>query len=625
MSGYTSIAAVHSLPTSSRDSISNIGSPEPEQLGSFVAERPSHKLVVILHADVVGSTALVQHDETVAHERIQDSFRRFSETIGAYGGVTHEIRGDALVAEFDRASDAVCAGIAFQADNSQVNAALEDDVRPEVRIGISMGEVVIADNTITGAGVVLAQRLEQLADPGGMCIQDAAYLSVPKRLPFDYKKLGERRVMGFDEPVRVYAVSLQPGGVIPEFETLVQPQAAALDLPEKPSIAVLPFTNMSGDPEQEYFSDGITEDIVTELSRFSELFVIARNSAAVFKGKQTNTKEIAKMLGVQYVVEGSVRKAANRIRITAQLIDAPVGGHVWADRYDRELEDIFQVQDEVVQAIVAVLPGRIANSGAELSRRKPPANLSAYDYLLRGNHALPRRVESSSKAIAMYRKAIDLDPQCAAAYAGIAVAEGFKIWEGTRYDEDPFTRAFENAREAVAIDDNDYRSHGVMGLIYCYGGEHALARRHLERAMSLNPNSAETIGFWAMVLAYSGEHEAAIEAYKRALRLDPFGQEAVYPEALAESYYMTKRYQEAIAVLKTMLDLPIHYAHQQIAMCYAQLGDMAASERYRKIYYDRIPENYDEIKFFESHMRMFLHQEDRDHWLDGYRKVGLDI
>ena len=250
----------------------------------------SRKLAVLLHTDIIGSTSLVQKNETLAHERIQDTFRQFSEIISNYGGIAHEIRGDALVAEFAKASDAVSASLTFQAANTTQNEQISDDIRPVLRIGIAMGEVVIADNTVTGEGIVLAQRLEQLAEPGSVCIQGAVYDTLPKRLSFEYENLGERKVKGFDEPVRVYEVSLRPGGVIPESESLAQPEAAALDLPEKPSIAVLPFTNMSGDPEQEYFSDGITEDIITSLSRTSNLLVVARHSTLVYKGKAIDIK-----------------------------------------------------------------------------------------------------------------------------------------------------------------------------------------------------------------------------------------------------------------------------------------------------------------------------------------------
>jgi adenylate cyclase len=367
-----------------------------------VTQTPVRKLAVLLHADVIGSTTLVQINETLAHERIQDTFRRFSQTISSYDGIAHEIRGDALVAEFARASDAVSASMAFQVANTTHNEQISDDIRPALRIGIAMGEVVVADNTVTGGGVVLAQRLEQLAEEGGTCIQGAAYETMPKRLPFDYKNLGEQHVKGFDEPARVYAVSLKPGGVIPEPQTMFRPETSAPDLPEKPSIAVLPFNNMSSDAEQEYFSDGITEDIITELSRFRSLFVIARNSSFTYKGQSVDIRKVGHELGVRYVLEGSVRRAGESVRITAQLIEAQSGSHCWAERYDRKLDDIFAVQEEVSRTIAATLLGRVEQDRLELAKMSRPENLAAHDYLLRGKKHLV--IGDNNNAISLSEK-----------------------------------------------------------------------------------------------------------------------------------------------------------------------------------------------------------------------------
>jgi len=342
-----------------------------------MAATPSRKLAVILHADVVGSTTLVQKDESLAHARIQAAFQRLAKTSEAYNGTAQEIRGDALVAEFSRASDAVCAALGFQAENADHNRKLPDNIRPELRVGVSLGEVVIGDGTITGAGVVLAQRLEQLAEPGGVVVQGSVSETVPIRLPFAFESLGEQILKGFEQPVRAFVVKLKSGEPLPAPESnadIVSQQSRPdegsgrpmFELPDKPSIAVLPFTNMSSDSEHEHFSDGITEDIITELSRFRELFVIASNSTFRFKGKDIDIAQIANRLGVQYMVEGSVRRSGKRVRITAQLVDALSGSEVWADRYDRDLDDIFVVQDEVVAAIAGALPGRVRH--AELER-----------------------------------------------------------------------------------------------------------------------------------------------------------------------------------------------------------------------------------------------------------------
>ncbi len=262
-------------------------------------DRLSGKLAVILHADVAGSTQLVQQDEQLAHERIQDAFRRFSETIAIYQGRVRELRGDALLADFERPSDAVTAALAFQADHSCYIEQLNDDIRPARRVGIAMGEVIIADSTVTGAGVILAQRGEQLSESGGVCITAAIHEGLPKRLPFDQADMGERQIKGFDETVRCYAVSLKPGRQIPKPEALAYPESAGSAVPDKPSIAVLPFDNMSGDSEQEYFADGISEDLITALSKIHWFFVIARNSSFTYKGQAVDVTRVADALGVR--------------------------------------------------------------------------------------------------------------------------------------------------------------------------------------------------------------------------------------------------------------------------------------------------------------------------------------
>jgi TolB-like protein/cytochrome c-type biogenesis protein CcmH/NrfG len=500
---------------------------------------------------------------------------------------------------------------------------LPDERRIRLRIGVNLGDIIVEGSDIYGDGVNVAARLEGLAKPGGICVSGTVFEHVNGKVGLDFADLGEQHVKNIDQPVRVYGVALDDRPDTNDGAGTITRPAAGLELPDKPSIAVLPFTNMSDDPEQEYFSDGITEDIITELSRFPELFVIARNSAFVFKGEAIDIKDAANKLGVRYVVEGSVRKAGKRVRITAQLIDAAAGGHIWADRYDRELVDIFEVQDDVVRAIVTVLPGRIADAKIEQSRRVPTENLSALDYLMRGNHLASKRGGNHDRAIAAYQKAIELDPKCAAAYAGIAFTESLKIWDVSTSDDDPIGRAYDNARKALAIDDNDYRAHGIMGLIYFERGEHEPARKHLERALTLNPNSTQIMGYWMLFIAYSGDPERAIETHYRAARLDPYNIDMLEPEALAEAYFMSKQYKKSIAVLETMLDR--HYAHQQIAMCYAQLGDTDAAAHHMELYREQMPETYDEKKLYESHMRLCQRKEDRDLWTEAYRKIGLDV
>jgi adenylate cyclase len=591
----------------------------------------SRKLAVILHADVVGSTSLVQKNETLAHERIQDTFRRFSETISSHNGSAHEIRGDALVAEFPKVSDAVSASLAFQAINAIHNEQLSDDLQPVLRIGIAMGEVVIADNTVTGEGVVLAQRLEQLAESGSVCIQGAAYDTLPKRLPFEYENLGEQQIKGFDEPVKVYSVSLRPGSVIPETESLAQPELEALEFSEKPSIAVLPFINMSGDPEQEYFSDGITEDIITDLSRFRMISVIARNSTFTYKKQAVKVEEAAKELGADYVLEGSVRKAGNRIRVTAQLVDGKTANHLWAERYDRDFDDIFDVQDELTHRIVAIISTRIEFDALGRAKRKGPTNMDAYDYVLKGRELMDRRSRTSTaEARNHFERAIELDSEYSYAWTELAGAHMYE-WNGgwTESPENSLCRAMECAQKAVLMDQNDGRALLRLGFNHFFNGDLDQAWRLMDRALELNPNDAEALCRIGLCLTFMGKNDEGIERLEQSLQLEPFGN-SVTEWYLGVAYFITRRYREAIGALKGSR-AELAEVQAWLAAAYAQAGltEQAKVEgaTYLRAALEEMKGNDVEppaswIEFLAERCP-FLNKDDMDHFVDGLRKAGL--
>ena len=494
-------------------------------------EQLSRKLAVILHADVVGSTLLVQKNETLAHERIQAVFRQFSETINSYGGITRELRGDALVAEFERASDAVPAALAFQVINGDFNSKLGDDIQPQLRIGISLGEVIIADNTITGAGVVLAQRLEQLAEPGGAVVQGALSETIPARMPFKFDSLGEQVLKGFDQPVRAFAVKLQPGEELPEPEISTTPHKAdstALEISDKPSIAVLPFTNMSNDPEQEFFSDGITEDIITELSKISALMVIARNTTFVYKGESVDVKQVGHNLGVRYVLEGSVRKSGNRVRITAQLIDAPTGQHIWAERYDRELEDIFSLQDEIMREIVSALDIEILAGEQSRFWSDGTNNLQAWEYLRQArdlsNHY---RSENHPEIIRLSQRALEFDPDYSAAWHLLAGCY-FHIEDDTSYPDAERNQAGKLSKEylekSLKCDPYNPHARSLQAMCYLTAREFDKAVSNTNDAVTMAPNHANIIASSATVLTKCGQPELGLQRIRKAIRLCP-----VYP------------------------------------------------------------------------------------------------
>jgi len=526
-----------------------------------VTQTPVRKLVVLLHADVVGSTTLVQKSETLAHERIQDTFRRFSETISNHGGIAHEIRGDALVAEFARASDAVSASLAFQAINTTHNEQLSDEIRPVLRIGIAMGEVVVADSTVTGEGIVLAQRLEQLAEPGGVVVQGSVSETVPTRMPFEFEYLGEQTLKGFDQPIRAFVVQLKSGeqipdsdssGLIPEFGTSDAHERPPLELPDKPSIAVLPFTNMSGDPEQEYFADGITEDIITTLSKIPGLFVIARNSTFTYKGTAIDMKQVAQELGVRYVVEGSVRKVGQQVRVTAQLIDASTGHHLWADRYDHTLTDIFALQDELTRKIVTAVDVELTEGDQIRVWRDSAGDMAAYEHFAKGRDFFSQVTRKAiSQGQQEFEKALALNPQFAAAHAYIgwnhAVAGVW--WSDDR--QEAFSAARAAAEAALSLDNDQVDALGVLAFLDLYSNEHDRAERIALEAATLNPNHADTHDTLAMIQGFSGKPDEALSTARHARRLSPRISENLLE--LGRAFYEGERFEEALDSLDKLI------------------------------------------------------------------------
>jgi adenylate cyclase len=517
-------------------------------------DRLSRKLAVILHADVVGSTSLVQKNETLAHERIQAAFHQFSETIHSYGGITRELRGDALVAEFERASDAVTAALVFQALNGESNATADDDIQPQLRIGISLGEVIIADNTITGAGVVLAQRLEQLADTGGVVVQGSISETVPTRMPFEFESMGDQMLKGFDQPVRAFSARLRPGKELPSPEFIATPQSTeskSLQIPDKPSIAVLPFTNLSGDAEQDYFVDGMTDEIITGLSRVPDLFVVANNSTMVYKGRAVNIKEVGREQGVRYVLEGSIRKAGNQIRVSAQLIDAVSGLHVWADRYQRELNDIFAVQDEITQRVVVELQVKLVTGEHSRLWATGTNNVEAWELAMRSRPLVASLVRDDGMAgRQLLGRALELDNN----YPGAWTMLGWtyfheSVWKWVPDTEKSMQKAFEAAQQSLSADAQYPDGYSLLGTIYMVRGDTNQAIAMNEKAVELAPNDSQVLAFLGNVLIDSGRVREGIQKMQRAIRLCPFPP-AWYLTVLGAGFYLNGDNEAAISALE---------------------------------------------------------------------------
>jgi adenylate cyclase len=543
-------------------------------------------LTVILHADVMGSTILVQCNETLAHERIRNAFQRFSKIIRAYGGTPRELRGDALLATFNRASDAVSASLSFQDENTHYNETLEDEIRPELRIGITLGEVVIADDTLTGLDVIMAQRIEQLSEPAGVCIQGTAYETIPRRLLFDYKNLGEQLLKGFDEPVRVYSVKPKPGEDIPAPDPHLRarppyrrriliviiaailfiaggliswmqpwkseveradPGKMAYSLPDKPSVAVLPFVNLSESKEKEYFSDGVTEDIITDLSKVSGLFVIAQNSSFTYKGQTVKIRQVAEELGVRYVLQGSVRRAEDKIRITARLIDAVMGNHIWAERYDRNLEDVFSVQSEVARQVVKALAVTLKANENERLFQKYTTSIDAYDVFLKARRSVdvPSR-DNILRGENLFSRVIEMDPRFAGGYAGLAFNLAVQVrFQYSNSPSSDLARAFELASKAVELDRDFAWGHIALGGVYLAKGDPDAAVNAVRQALTLEPNGYEANLFMGFYLQFAGEAAPAVQHLQLANRLSPVvtARDLAF---LAYAQFMNRNYTEAV-------------------------------------------------------------------------------
>ena len=520
-----------------------------------MSHHPARKLAVILHTDVIGSTELVQRNESLAHERIVDAFKRFSAIIESYAGIAHEIRGDALLAEFGRASDAVTAALSFQTEQTEYNKHIDDDIRPALRVGISMGEVIIADDTMTGAGVVMAQRLEQLADSGGVVIQSAVYETMPRRLPFDYENLGEQQLKGFEEAVRAYRVALQAGGELPPAESTTTLEQAsdfpepAPALPDKPSVAVLPFTNMSGDPGQEYFSDGLSEGLITTFSKASQLLVIARSSSFTYKNKSVNVQQIASELGVDYVLEGSVQRAGNRIRINAQLIDGRTGHHIWADRYDRDADDLFALQDEITFNILTACQVTLVEG--EQARmtfgHDEPVNLPAIELLWQAVTLL-RKFNKRDNATArdMLKRSKAMGGENAQLLALLGYTYLMEARSGWSQDsESLLSEANTLALRSLELNESSASAKSVLANIALIQGEHEKSVLLSREAVALEPSNADENYVLGIMLNYADAAGQAVDALESAMRLSPY-YPVGYLYQLGISRYLLREYDAAI-------------------------------------------------------------------------------
>ena len=475
------------------------------------------RLSAIMAADVVGFTGLMAIDEDGVLERLK-SLRSnvFDPVIAEYGGRVVKLMGDGALVEFASVVDSVGCAAEIQRALAACNADLPEESRIILRIGINIGDVIVDGEDIYGDGVNIAARLEEIAEPGGVCLSADAWRQARGKLDLDFEDMGERKVKNVCEPLHVYRVA--PAGV-----GGAAIAGAAHASPDKPSIAVLPFENMSGDPEQDYFADGISEDLITALSKIRWFFVIARNSTFTYKGAAVKVKQVARELGVQYVLEGSVRKAGNRVRISAQLIDAVADHHVWAEHYDRDLDDIFALQDEMTQTIVGAVEPEMSAVEREQAAHKPPESLDAWESYQRGLWCLWSFTEERlGEARALFRRAQSLDPGFASAFAYESYSHYLDAILGySKAPTESVAAGIEAGRKSLALDDKDPVAYFAIGRALMLRGEHDDSLAHLNKSLSINPSFSQARHGLGMVLALAGRLDESARELDEAIRLSP--------------------------------------------------------------------------------------------------------
>jgi adenylate cyclase len=578
----------------------------------------TRRLAAILAADVAGYSRLIGGDEEGTLARLKAHRRELIDPkIAERKGRIVKTTGDGLLVEFASVVDALRCATEIQAAMTERNATVPADSRIEFRIGIHQGDIVVEDGDIFGEGVNIAARLEGLAEPGGICVSARVQEDAAGKLDVAFADLGDQPLKNVARPVRVFRVGAER--VAPPSDP-----PAALPLPDKPSVAVLPFTNMSGDPEQEFFADGIAEDVITALSRYPSLFVIARNSCFTYKGRAVDVKQVGRELGVRYVLEGSLRKAGNRIRVTAQLVEAETGKHVWAERYDRDLADIFAVQDEITQAVTIAAAPAIDQAERQRAMRKPPGSLDAWAAYQQGLWHFDKATPADNAlAEKFFQQAIDLDPSFADGYCGVAITRMHAATVfGTRTPADVRTSAQPLARQALALDGANALAHSCLSNALFLCGDHRGAGAEADRALALSPNLAS--GYWrrGAALLFSGRSREGLGDLQASLRLDPRGPNLAHRLTyVAIGYYYSRAYEDAAEAAKDAIqafpEFPLPYRWLAAA-----LGELGRSEEAKEALKGAIaiaPASFD---LFVRARPPWFRPEDHAHMLEGLRKAG---
>jgi adenylate cyclase len=621
------------------------------------------KLAAILHADVVGFSRLMGEDEAGTHQALSKLRRAVDPLIASHGGRIVGTAGDSLLADFSSVVDALSCATEMQRASRAINDPIPPDRRLELRIGVNLGDVIVDGDDIFGDGVNIAARLEALAQPGTVCISQTVYDQVRNKLDLDYRPLGSHRVKNIAEPVRAYAVgvpaevprpkrgrrpliaaagiaalvvaglvawALQVGagrellglGAVPKTGDVAR-LAAPTRLAGHPSVAVLPFKNLSGDVGQDFFSDGITEDVVTALGRFSNLLIIAKSASFPFKGSNAAPAEIGRLLDARYLLEGSIRRSGERVRVNVELTEAATGVHVWSETYDAEAKDIFAVQDDIARRVVAAAAVKLTRFERERALTKPTENLAAYEYVLRGREFLSHASrDKNDEAAALFQRAIDLDPSYAAAYAALGGSHFEAVVSGwTEFRQEELEQAETLAQKALALDPTATSAYRLLAMINLYKRRYDLALGQIDRALEINPSDVDSYQVRGNILVWAGRAAEGLPWLEGVLRLDRG--HILTTQSLCWAYYFLGRYNDAVeagdrALARSPGRNGQAFIHPFLAAAYAKMGRNQDAEGERVIVMRLSP-------FFDARIfaGQFGTQEARDHLLEGLKKAGF--
>jgi len=586
-------------------------------MGYPMTEKVKRKLTTLLSADVKGYSRLMGEDEEATVRTLNAYKEVMTDLIQQHDGRVVDTPGDNVLAEFASVVDGVGCAVQIQKDLKNRNAELPENRRMEFRIGVNLGDVIEEGNKIFGDGVNIAARLESLSEAGGICISGTAYDQVENKLDLRYDYLGEQSVKNIPRPVRVYRVLMGSEAGPPKVN-------GRLDFPKGPSIAVLPFVNMSGEPEQEYFSDGITEEIITGLSKVPRLIVIARNSSFAYKGKLVKVQEVGQELGVRYVLEGSVRKAGGRVRITAQLVDTTTGHHLWAERYDRDLRDIFALQDEIAVNVMRAMQVELTEGEQACEWLKHgSSNIEAYEKGMMGMACFRLfSPEGNVRARQIFEECVVIEPKYPGPYVMLGWTHLVDIMNGWSKDyKESVGHALEFAQKAIAIDGSQADAYALLGYVYLFQTQFDRAIEEGERAIALNPNGADHHVWLAMILTSAGRPEEAVELVNKAIRLNPFPPNW-YFLSLGNAFFAMGRYEEAVGSYKRTFERSPDFLLTKIGLA-AAYGALGGEEDARAAAIEvlRINPKFSLERFAEG--LLYKDQKDADHYINALRKAGL--